>query len=181
MTATAARVRAAKLAHPEQFCAHTGCLWRIVTHRGPNPCQRHKARTLLPTSPMYDSVEVVSTPEQFKASLPQAARTFLVAKVEPTTCFVCGKVEDSSQAVLTGRCKHCIHADPDVVRAAMARRPAGLTARLEALVNVMRAQQPEEKGNEYEPTEDVLERGDLCPDCHTVVDGQHLCDCAHPF
>ena len=37
----AAKVRAEKEAHPERFCAHKECLWRIMTSRGPNPCRNH--------------------------------------------------------------------------------------------------------------------------------------------
>jgi len=37
----AAKVSAEKASHPERFCAHKGCLWRVVTSRGQNPCRNH--------------------------------------------------------------------------------------------------------------------------------------------
>lgn len=37
----AAKVRLEKEAHPERFCRVKSCLWRVVTSRGPNPCQTH--------------------------------------------------------------------------------------------------------------------------------------------
>jgi hypothetical protein len=40
----AAKVAAEKAAHPERFCPVPRCLWRIVTPRGPNPCQKHPAK-----------------------------------------------------------------------------------------------------------------------------------------
>lgn len=40
----AAKVRAEKALHPERFCAHPLCLWRIQTGRGDNPCRKHPAK-----------------------------------------------------------------------------------------------------------------------------------------
>lgn len=40
-----AKVAIEKQAHPERFCKHPRCLWRIVTSRGPNPCRKHPAPT----------------------------------------------------------------------------------------------------------------------------------------
>lgn len=37
----AAQVRIEKEKHPERFCAHPKCLWRIVTRNGLNPCRNH--------------------------------------------------------------------------------------------------------------------------------------------
>lgn len=39
----AAAVRREKEAHPERFCAHPRCLWRVVTRAGRNPCRNHPA------------------------------------------------------------------------------------------------------------------------------------------
>lgn len=41
MTATAAKVRAEKDAHPERFCTNPRCLWRVTTREGAKPCPRH--------------------------------------------------------------------------------------------------------------------------------------------
>jgi len=38
---TAARVAAAKRKYPEDFCPVKGCLWRVYTARGVNPCRNH--------------------------------------------------------------------------------------------------------------------------------------------
>jgi len=41
---TAAKVRAAKLAHPDQFCSHPTCLWRVKSGRDGRdlePCRKH--------------------------------------------------------------------------------------------------------------------------------------------
>jgi len=40
---TAARVAAAKRKYPEDFCPVKGCLWRVYTARGVNPCRNHPA------------------------------------------------------------------------------------------------------------------------------------------
>lgn len=40
----AAKVRRAKEAHPERYCANRVCLWRIVDRDGnPTPCPNHMA------------------------------------------------------------------------------------------------------------------------------------------
>ena len=38
---TAAKVRANKEAYPHLYCAVRGCLWKIQTAVGPNPCRKH--------------------------------------------------------------------------------------------------------------------------------------------
>ncbi len=38
---TAAKVREEKEEHPERFCKHPRCLWRISTRSGSNPCRNH--------------------------------------------------------------------------------------------------------------------------------------------
>lgn len=37
----AAKCRIEKEAHPERYCAHPRCLWKIQTALGPNPCRNH--------------------------------------------------------------------------------------------------------------------------------------------
>jgi hypothetical protein len=37
----AAHCRRDKEQHPELYCRTKGCLWRVVTNRGPNPCRNH--------------------------------------------------------------------------------------------------------------------------------------------
>lgn len=34
-------VREMKEKYPQDYCADPRCLWRVVTNRGPNPCQKH--------------------------------------------------------------------------------------------------------------------------------------------
>ena len=38
---TAAKVRKSKEKHPEYYCKEKGCLWQVITPRGPNPCKKH--------------------------------------------------------------------------------------------------------------------------------------------
>ena len=38
----AAKVAANKLAHPERYCSHPKCLWRVETRNGRTPCPRHQ-------------------------------------------------------------------------------------------------------------------------------------------
>lgn len=35
------KVALEKREHPERFCKHPRCLWRVQTARGPNPCRKH--------------------------------------------------------------------------------------------------------------------------------------------
>ncbi len=46
-SATQAKVAALKERRPELYCSVSGCLWRVVTSRGPNPCQKHLQRFAL--------------------------------------------------------------------------------------------------------------------------------------
>jgi hypothetical protein len=34
-------IRLQKAKHPENFCQHPKCLWRVSTHAGPKPCPTH--------------------------------------------------------------------------------------------------------------------------------------------
>ncbi len=38
---TAAKVALDKQKHPERYCKVPGCLWRIKTFKGENPCKKH--------------------------------------------------------------------------------------------------------------------------------------------
>lgn len=42
----AAKVANEKDLHPERFCTTDRCLWRVITHRGPSPCPKHRLRTV---------------------------------------------------------------------------------------------------------------------------------------
>lgn len=59
MANVAADVRKHKETHPELYCAHPRCLWRIVTNRGPNPCRNHPLPRPVPPAPKIDVDEFV--------------------------------------------------------------------------------------------------------------------------
>jgi hypothetical protein len=47
VTSPAASVAASKLIHPEEFCAHPRCLWRLAPDVSPRLCPRHARSTPL--------------------------------------------------------------------------------------------------------------------------------------
>lgn len=43
MAHPAQNCREEKEEHPERYCAVPGCLWKIKTRQGDNPCRKHQA------------------------------------------------------------------------------------------------------------------------------------------
>lgn len=95
----AQQVRLEKEQHPERFCPVPGCLWRVMTRNGLNPCQKH---TGLERRAPTDAVPGSAIVTQLRDTLAALKRADYApdARVEQRPAFLIGRAQAALESAI---------------------------------------------------------------------------------